>query len=192
MIKLNELTLMPQREMEWIGAFDAIDTSHSSIVSDNHPITYKGYRFVYIEGGYRSELAMLLPDRNFVIGGIKFSPDTFRNEVTNNNEIPAVRIINSAIHIRFRKQGLGKLMYEFLLKNNKAVRSSEMLFPGALNMWIDHMPKFTFGMTFVQLKTNRYKRYKNRQDLIKQVGSIKDNVEKFAFVHTDYVGDYFK
>lgn len=110
----------------------------------NDIVKYKGYRWLITpfdaaDWGGDHSLLMIMPDRDFIIGYISFSPQQIW--LTENKKITVGRTKASATHITFRRKGYGKKMYEYLLRKYKVIMSDTELYPGSWKMWTETLPR---------------------------------------------------
>jgi hypothetical protein len=144
MIKLKQILNINEIDLqsgEWWPSY-ITDISNDIIPNYNVNKKYKGYRFI-IKRIHENlnYLFMVLPDRNFIIGLIKFVLDDAKKYYININK-PIAKVKESVIHTRFRHKGLGKIMYEYLANTYKIIMSDYTLFEGSYALWASMGEKF--------------------------------------------------
>lgn len=92
-------------------------------------------------------LLMLMPDRDFILGYIVFSPEYIK--MADGQLLGVAKVKASATHFKFRRKGLGKKMYKYLLNEYGVIMSDLELYPGSWKMWTETMPRDFGGVLAV-------------------------------------------
>lgn len=159
MTKLKELFIKDTDEFANFTPFDTFAKTSLFIHGPDKKIigiepkykvdNYKGYRFIdYTYAGYLHYFYMLLPDRYFLIGKLISS--------TNLENHPCVTI--SAIHKRFRRKGLGRTLYAYIIDKYGVIESDTELHSGSVRVWVEKLPQiFPNGQLCIKYFSEAFK-----------------------------------
>lgn len=127
--------------LEFVGVNKDRDRLESKL---KNAIKFKGYRFIKKPvlgrkdwtGAQYINLEMFLLDRPFMVGVLAYYNAYLDIAVDDRLEhIKCAQIDSSVVHKRFRGQGLGFIMYQFLMNEYPVIVSDTELQQGSLGVW---------------------------------------------------------